>query len=100
MRCETGRDAMSMLNQENRSRSQSVVPQLQGIDYVELYVSNARQAAHYYRTAFGFVPIAYSGLETGVRDHTSIVLRQGECVLVLTAPLIADSPVSHYIQLH
>ena len=51
---------------------------LQGFDYIELYVGNARQAAHFYRTAFGFTPIAHSGLETGMRDRASIVVQQND----------------------
>lgn len=91
---------MSLTNQERQLQRTSARSQLQGIDYVELYVSNARQAAHYYQTAFGFVPIAHAGLETGVRDRASVVLRQGECHLVLTAPLSSDGPVSRSIQVH
>jgi 4-hydroxyphenylpyruvate dioxygenase len=73
---------------------------LKGFDYIELYVGNARQAAHFYRTAFGFAPIAYSGLETGVRDRTSIVVQQNDVTLMLTAPLTPDSPVADHVKLH
>jgi len=58
-----------------------------GIDYLELYVGNARQAAHFYRTALGFTPIAAAGPETGVKDCLSIVLAQGQVRLVLTSSL-------------
>ena len=51
---------------------------INGTDYVELYVGNAKQAAHYYKTAFGFQDLAYAGLETGTRDKTSYVLKQGK----------------------
>src|ERR1700747_2957348 len=61
--------------------------EFQGIAYVEFYVSNARQAAHFYRTALGLVPIAYSGLETGVRDRASWLLRKGQVHFLLTSPL-------------
>ena len=71
-----------------------------GTDYVELYVGNAKQAAHYYKTAFGFQSMAYAGLETGLRDRTSYVLRQGKIRLVLTSPLHSDSPVSEHIKRH
>ena len=54
---------------------------LLGTDYVELYVGNAKQAAYYYKTAFGFQSLAYAGLETGVRDRTSYVLQQGKILL-------------------
>jgi 4-hydroxyphenylpyruvate dioxygenase len=73
---------------------------LLGTDYVELYVGNAKQAAHYYKTAFGFQSLAYAGLETGVRDRASYVLQQGKIRLVLTTPLVSDSPVSEHIKKH
>ncbi len=60
---------------------------LLGTDYVELYVGNAKQAAHFYKTALGFQSLAYSGLETGIRDRTSYVLIQGKIRLVLTTPM-------------
>ncbi|HTK09085.1 MAG TPA: 4-hydroxyphenylpyruvate dioxygenase [Ktedonobacteraceae bacterium] len=91
---------MSTINQDELSLSETVTPQLQGVDYVELYVSNARQAAHYYRTAFGFVPVAYAGLETGTRDRLSIVMKRDECFLLLTSPLNSESPISHYLSIH
>jgi 4-hydroxyphenylpyruvate dioxygenase len=74
--------------------------QLNGIDYIELYVGNARQAAHFYRTAFGFTPIAYAGLETGVRDRASYVLQQREIRLVVTAPLGPEGPIAEHVRLH
>jgi len=67
--------------------------QLKGIDYVEFYVGNARQAAHFYRTAFGFTPIAYAGLETGVRDRCSFVLEQSNIRFVVTSAVTPDSPI-------
>ena len=60
---------------------------LLGTDYVELYVGNAKQAAHFYKTAFGFQSLAYAGLETGLRDRTSYVLVQDKIRLVLTTPM-------------
>jgi 4-hydroxyphenylpyruvate dioxygenase len=60
---------------------------LLGTDYVELYVGNAKQAAHYYKTAFGFQSLAYAGLETGMTDRTSYVLVQDKIRLVLTTPM-------------
>jgi 4-hydroxyphenylpyruvate dioxygenase len=60
---------------------------LLGTDYVELYVGNAKQAAHYYKTAFGFQSLAYAGLETGVTDRTSYVVVQDKIRLVLTTPM-------------
>ncbi|HEY1353975.1 MAG TPA: 4-hydroxyphenylpyruvate dioxygenase [Ktedonobacteraceae bacterium] len=91
---------MSLIHQEYQPQADSACQQLQGIDYVELYVSNVQQAAHYYRTAFGFVPFARAGLETGVRDRSSIALRHGNCYLLLTAPLDSAGPAARYIQRH
>ena len=73
---------------------------IQAIDYVELYVGNAKQAAHYYRTAFGFTPKAYAGLETGVRDRVSYLLEQGEIRLVITGALGPESPVAEHVRRH
>ena len=56
-------------------------------DHIEFYVGNAKQAAHYYATTFGFTPVAYAGLETGVRDRASYVLEQGKIRFVLTSGL-------------
>ena len=74
--------------------------QLEGIDHVELYVGNAYQAAHFYRTMFGFRPVARAGLETGLRDRLSIVMEQGDVRLVLTSGLDPDSPIARHAALH
>lgn len=79
--------------------AQDFLPLL-GTDYVEFYVGNAKQAAHFYKTAFGFQSLAYCGLETGVRDRASYVLQQGKIRLVLTTPLNADSPINQHIVKH
>lgn len=79
--------------------AQDFLPLL-GTDYVEFYVGNAKQSAHYYKTAFGFQSLAYSGLETGVRDRASYVLAQNKIRIVLTTPLIADSPIAEHIKKH
>src|ERR1051326_2249943 len=73
---------------------------LQGFDHVEFYVGNAKQAAYFYSNAFGFTPISYSGLETGVRDRTSYVLAQGDIRFVFTTALQPDHPVSEHVRLH
>jgi 4-hydroxyphenylpyruvate dioxygenase len=73
---------------------------LDGIDHIELYVGNAAQAAYFYVNALGFAPIAYAGLETGLRDRVSHVLRQGEITLVLTGALRPDHPVGHHVARH
>jgi 4-hydroxyphenylpyruvate dioxygenase len=73
---------------------------LKGFDYIEFYVGNAQQAAHFYRTAFGFLPVAYAGLETGERDRVSYVMEQGQVRLILTAATSPDSQVAEYVRLH
>jgi 4-hydroxyphenylpyruvate dioxygenase len=73
---------------------------LKGFDYIELYVGNARQAAHFYRTAFGFLPVAYAGLETGERDRASFVMEQGRIRIVLTSATSPESPVAEHVRLH
>jgi 4-hydroxyphenylpyruvate dioxygenase len=73
---------------------------INGTDYVEFYVGNAKQAAHYYQTAFGFQPLAYAGLETGLKDRTSYVLRQDKITFVFTTSLIPDSPIADHCKLH
>ena len=73
---------------------------LLGTDYVELYVGNAKQSAVYYKTAFGFQSEAYAGLETGLKDRVSYVLKQDKIRLVLTTPLTSDSPINEHLQKH
>ena len=73
---------------------------LNGTDYIELYVGNAKQAAHYYKTAFGFQALAYAGPETGVRDRTSYVLVQNKMRLVLTSPLNSNHPIAEHHKKH
>ncbi|EAQ48245.1 4-hydroxyphenylpyruvate dioxygenase [Leeuwenhoekiella blandensis] len=79
--------------------AQDFLPLL-GTDYVEFYVGNAKQAAHFYKTAFGFQSEAYSGLETGKKDRVSYVLRQDKIRLVLTSPLGSASPINEHIVKH
>jgi 4-hydroxyphenylpyruvate dioxygenase len=73
---------------------------LNGTDYVEFYVGNARQAAYYYRQAFGMSLIAYSGPETGVRHRASYVLQQGKVRFVLTTPLRPDGEIAEHVHRH
>src|SRR5579863_7593597 len=73
---------------------------LNGTDYVEFYVGNAKQAAYYYRAAFGFKLIAYRGPETGTRDRVSYVVQQGKIRFVLTTPLSADGAIADHIHRH
>ena len=74
--------------------------EINNIDYVEFYVGNASQAAHFYRMAFGFTPIAFSSLETGERDRTSFVLQQNNIALIFTSALSPDSPVAEHVRIH
>ena len=86
---------------EATSTNQSVdfLP-LNGTDYIELYVGNAKQAAHYYKTAFGFQSLAYAGPETGLKDRSSYVLIQNKIRLVLTTPLHSNSPIAEHHRKH
>lgn len=79
--------------------AQDFLPLL-GTDYVEFIVGNAKQAAHFYKTAFGFQSLAYAGLETGVRDRASYVLVQDKIRIVLTTPLTAESELNNHIVKH
>jgi 4-hydroxyphenylpyruvate dioxygenase len=73
---------------------------INGTDYVELYVGNAKQSAHFYKTAFGLQSVAYSGLETGRTDCVSYVLQQDKIRLVLTSPLEQDGAINEHINKH
>jgi 4-hydroxyphenylpyruvate dioxygenase len=73
---------------------------INGTDYVEFYVGNAKQAAHYYQSAFGFQPLAYAGLETGLKERTSYVLRQDKITFVFTTSLVPESDISDHCKLH
>lgn len=79
--------------------AQDFLPLL-GTDYVEFYVGNAKQAAHYYKTAFGFQSLAYAGLETGLRDRASYVLKQDKIRIVLTTALNSESPIGEHVKKH
>src|ERR1043166_225583 len=73
---------------------------INGTDYIEFYVGNAKQASYFYRSAFGFSLVAYGGLETGVRDRSSYVLQQDKIRFVLTTPLQPEHPIGDHIKLH
>lgn len=81
------------------ANAQDFLP-LNGTDYVEFYVGNAKQAAHYYKSAFGFQSLAYAGPETGVRDRVSYVLVQNKLRFVLTTPLNPDNEIARHILEH
>ena len=73
---------------------------LQGTDYIEFYVGNAKQAAHFYKTAFGFQSLAYAGPETGTKDRASYAIRQNNLTFVLTTPVHPDNPIADHIYKH
>ncbi|MBL0332431.1 MAG: 4-hydroxyphenylpyruvate dioxygenase [Chlorobi bacterium] len=73
---------------------------LKGTDYIEMFVGNAKQSAHFYKTAFGFQTLAYSGPETGVKNKASYVLQQGKIRIVLTTPLEIDNPIADHLYKH
>ncbi len=79
--------------------AQDFLPLL-GTDYVEFYVGNAKQAAHFYKSAFGFQSYAYKGLETGCKEYASYVLKQDKIRIVLTTPLNSKSPINDHIVKH
>jgi 4-hydroxyphenylpyruvate dioxygenase len=84
----------------DRSATEADFLPLQGTDYVEFYVGNAKQAAHYYMSAFGFQAIAYAGPETGIRDRASYVVRQNKLTFVLTTPIRANNEIADHIYKH
>jgi 4-hydroxyphenylpyruvate dioxygenase len=73
---------------------------LQGTDYVEFYVGNGKQVAHFYKTAFGFQSLAYAGPETGVKDRASYALQQNKLTFVFTTPLKSGNPIADHIYKH
>ena len=73
---------------------------LNGIDHIEFWVGNARQAAAYYRALWGFTPVAFSGLETKVRDRASYVMVQNDIRFVFTAPLTPDGEIAEHVRTH
>jgi len=87
------------VNAHAEAEAQDFLP-LKGIDHVEFWVGNARQASAYYRALWGFTPVAYAGLETGVRDRASYVLLQGDIRFVFTGPLSPDGEVAEHVRTH
>ena len=85
---------------KNKSAGETDFLPLLGTDYIEFYVGNAKQAAHYYITAFGFTPWAYAGPETGVKDRASYVVRQNKLTFVLTSSIKNGTPVADHVYKH
>lgn len=90
---------MQTLTKNRTTTSQDTFP-INGTDHIEFYVGNAKQAAHYYQTAFGFTLVAYRGPETGTRDTVSYVLQQGKIRLVLTSALSPEHEVAQHVYQH
>jgi 4-hydroxyphenylpyruvate dioxygenase len=90
---------MSTLTKEQSIQAQDTFP-INGTDYVEFYVGNAKQSAMYYQAAFGYELIAYRGPETGVKDKVSYVLQQDKIRLILTSTLNLDDEISRHVQKH
>jgi len=90
---------MSTITKDQPTTQKDIFP-INGTDFVEFYVGNAKQAAHYYQTAFGFKMIAYRGPETGSRDTVSYVLQQDKIRFILTAALSPEHPVAQHVKLH
>ncbi len=92
-------DKTSLQLPKENLEAQDFLPLL-GTDYIELYVGNAKQAAYYYMSAWGFQPLAYAGLETGLKDKVSYVIQQGKIRLVLTSPLKSGGELNKHIDAH
>ncbi|GAB1344974.1 4-hydroxyphenylpyruvate dioxygenase [Gemmatimonas sp.] len=90
---------MATLTLPETGADQDAFP-INGTDYVEFYVGNAKQASHYYRAAFGYSLVAYRGPETGVRDRASYVMQQGKIRLVLTTALSPESDIAAHVHRH
>jgi 4-hydroxyphenylpyruvate dioxygenase len=95
----TANQAGARINRDAYAEAEDFLP-LDGIDHVEFWVGNARQASAYFRALWGFTPVAFSGLETKVRDRASYVMRQHDITIVLTAPLTPDGEIAEHVRLH
>jgi 4-hydroxyphenylpyruvate dioxygenase len=87
------------LEELQKHKSTDFLP-LNGTDYIEFYVGNAKQSAYFYQVAFGFELVAYAGLETGIKDRASYVLQQDKIRLVLTTSFDPESEISHHVRKH
>lgn len=90
---------METLTASDKTTVRDILP-LNGTDYIEFYIGNSRQAAHYYQSAFGFQPLAYAGPETGLRDRMSYVLVQDKIRFVLTSPLQPEGDLADHVHQH
>ena len=87
------------IDEKNIAAKTDFLP-LMGTDYVEFYVGNAKQSAHFYKTAFGFQSLAYAGPETGLMDRVSYVIRQNKLTFVLTTALRQDHEIAAHVNKH
>jgi len=93
-------ETFTTTNTENQAvKTEDFLP-LNGTDYLEFYVGNAKQSAYFYQAAFGFELVAYCGPETGIRDRASYVLQQNKVRIVLTTPMSPESPINEHILKH
>lgn len=90
----------TLAQEDKKNNAQTDFLPLYGTDYVEFYVGNAKQAAHYYKSAFGFQSLAYSGPETGDKEKASYALRQNKLTFVFTTPLRGGNPIADHIYKH
>ena len=91
--------SIAAIQKDNTSTQTDFLP-LQGTDYVEFYVGNAKQAAHYYMSAFGFQALAYAGPETGIKDKVSYAVRQHKLTFVFTTPIRPGNEIADHIYKH
>ena len=92
-------DKTSLRLPKENPEAEDFLPLL-GTDHVELYVGNAKQAAYYYMSAWGFQPLAYAGLETGLKDRVSYVIEQDKIRLVLTSSLVPGGEINNHVESH
>lgn len=92
-------NTVNQLEKLHATKTEDFLP-LNGTDYVEFYVGNAKQSAYYYQLAFGFQLVAYAGPETGVKNKASYVLQQGKVRLMLTTSLDPDSEITDHVRRH
>lgn len=90
----------TILKSDTKQNTQTDFLPLEGTDYVEFYVGNAKQAAHYYMSAFGFQALAYAGPETGLKDRASYAVRQHKLTFVLTTPLKTGNAIADHLHKH
>ena len=95
----TANQSGALINKNAYAEAEDFLP-LQGIDHVEFWVGNARQASAYYRALWGFTPVAYAGLETGIRDRSSYVMVQNDIRFVFTAPLTPEGEIAEHVRKH